>query len=131
MNPGDPFGFGKHLNELAKPVPVVPKKTKRASGGVGLDISDYATTKPKKLYQPPSVSTSTQGPLLSTAQEKAMSAQRWDNKTQEEKRIIKTQALAKNTVKHAPYTVRQSIATKKALEGKPLSYHLPNTTKNR
>ena len=31
MNPGDPFDFGQYLNELAKPVPVVPKKKKRAA----------------------------------------------------------------------------------------------------
>jgi len=103
MNPGDPFGFGKHLNELAKPVPVVPKKTKRASGGVGLDISDYATTKPKKLYQPPSESTSTQRPLLTDAQKNAVAKQRWDEKSDEEKRTIKKSIAVEKYKKRDEY----------------------------
>jgi len=109
---------------------VVPKKKKQKSGGV-TGMSNDVFLSPENVSQdvfelPPSESTSTQGPLLSTAQEKAMSAQRWDNKTQEEKRIIKTQAIAKNTVKHAPITLKDSERVQKEWEarGKPYTWSL-------
>jgi hypothetical protein len=114
---------------------VVPKKKKQKAGGVtGMSNEDFSLDEflspenvAKDVFElPPSESTRVEGPLLSTAQEKAMSAQRWDNKTQEEKRIIKTQALAKNTVKHAPVTLKDSERVQKEWEdrGKPYTWSL-------
>ncbi len=114
-------------NRIGKPL---KKKKKQKAGGVtGMSNDEFLSPEnvAKDVFELlPSESTRVEGPLLSTAQEKAMSAQRWDNKTQEEKRIIKTQALAKNTVKDAPITLKDSKRVGKEWEdrGKPYTWSL-------